>query len=216
MYYVRRESSVLLRFGSSLGGGWSTKVLPEAMWPWALWETSSNLNVAKAGKDKQIQEHELNTFWTWIYEYLGDFSLNVVEEWQSILTKILGSYWVLRISFNWSSTWLPFQTSICILHLQFFLLWNRIFHHFVFESFWAFYGVLPVSWCSLGFWFSPLPYLSIRVHSTRPPLARGWRGVFPRLQAEKNMNETSVAWCLLSTGVFRSVSRVFCIKIMQT
>ena len=70
MYYVRRESRVLLRFGSSLGGGWSTKVLPEAMWPWALWETSSNLNVAKAGKDNKFKnmnwthfEHEYMNIW---------------------------------------------------------------------------------------------------------------------------------------------------------
>lgn len=87
------------------------------------------------------------------YEYWGDFSLKVVEEWQSILNTILGSYWVLRISFNWSSTWLPFQTSICILHLQFLLFFrigsfislflNHSEHFTVFCQ--CFRGVLSVS-----------------------------------------------------------------------
>lgn len=208
----RRESSVLLRFGSSLGGGWSTKVLPEAMWPWALWETSSNLNVAKAGKDEQIQENELNTFLGW---FQSKSSRRMTIHPKHNPGQLLSSMYLFQLIFHLT----PFSNFHMYLTPAILaVLWNRIFHLFVFESFWAFYGVLPVfSWCSLGFWLSPLPYLSTQVHSTRPPLARGWRGVFPRLQAEKKMNETSVGsvvWCLLyllSTGVFTtSVSKVKC------
>ncbi len=197
MYYVASWN----RFGSSLGGGWSTKVLPGGNVTGALWETSSNLNVAKAGKDEQIQSNELNTFWTfwWI---LGWFESKRNRRMTIHLKHNSGqsSTHLFQLMFHL----IPFSNfHMYLTPATLAVLWTQIFHLFVFESFQAFYGVLPVFSWFLVFWHKC---------SMRPPLARGWRWVFPRLQAEKNMKETSVVWCLLSTAVFTtSVSKVFCI-----
>ena len=191
------ESSVLLRFGSSLGGGWSTKVLPGGNVTGALWETSSNLNVAKAGKDEQIQSNELNTFWTFWIWILGWFESKRNRRMTIHLKHTSGqsSTHLFQLMFHL----IPFSNfHMYLTPATLAVLWTQIFHLFVFESFQAFYGVLPVFSRFLVF------YVFSHKCSTRPPLARGWRWVFPRLQAEKNMKETSVV-CGLYNKCFKSV-----------